>query len=76
MLDSAAEYLRTAPFAVFAFSFAIPAVLAGIMAWAAIWSGRNARALAAMKDTTVDALAEGVALVSGTTAAPPPPRRP
>jgi len=68
-MQGAADFLREAPFIVFAFAFGLPALLAAAMGWAALWSRRNARALAAMAETTVDRLAAGPCLASGRTPA-------
>ncbi len=65
MLQSVASFLQGAPFGVFAFAFGIPALLAGAMAAAALWSRRNARALSSLSETTLDRLAPGPALATG-----------
>lgn len=59
------DAIRNGPFFVFAFAFAIPALIAGGALYAAFWSWRNARALSATTPTSVANLAEGRRLVEG-----------
>lgn len=64
-MNALAEFLRDAPFFVFAFAFAIPALIAGGALYAAFWSWRNARALAAAEPVMVADLSEGRRLAQG-----------
>lgn len=65
MLDALRDVLRDAPIFVFAFAFAIPALIAGGALYAAFWSWRNARALARAKPVMVADLTEGLRLAQG-----------
>jgi hypothetical protein len=65
MITTVSDFLKESPPFVFGFALAIPLLLGFAMAAAAVWSRRNARALAALPETGVDRLSEGPALASG-----------